>query len=137
MFQRNRAVSLGKIKTIPSRLRHYPGLLSQYSSLTVSLTPSVIKKTRFCRISSGRIATRNISCLVRLPPRSPNLNAFAERFVKTIKTECREQFVLFGENSLHHVIRKYLAHYHAERNKGSPISFRLPTFTCFSRTGRS
>ena len=47
---------------------------------------------------------------------SQNLNAFAERFVKTIKTECLEQFVLFGENSLRHAIREYLAHDHAERN---------------------
>jgi transposase InsO family protein len=53
---------------------------------------------------------------VKLPPQSPNLNAFAERFVKSIKTECLEQFVLFGEDSLRHVIREYLAHYHAERN---------------------
>jgi len=36
--------------------------------------------------------------------------------VKSIKTECLEQFVLFGEASLHHVIREYLAHYHVERN---------------------
>ncbi len=53
---------------------------------------------------------------VKLPPQSPNLNAFAERFVKSLKTECLEQFVLFGEDSLRHVIREYLAHYHAERN---------------------
>ena len=53
---------------------------------------------------------------VRLPPHSPNLNAFAERFVKSIKTECLEQFVLFGEDALRHVLREYLAHYHAERN---------------------
>jgi transposase InsO family protein len=53
---------------------------------------------------------------VKLPPQSPNLNAFAERFVKSIKTECVEQFVLFGEEALRHVIREYLAHYHAERN---------------------
>ena len=53
---------------------------------------------------------------VKLPPQSPNLNAFAERFVKSIKTECVEQFVLFGEDSLRHVIQQYLAHYHAERN---------------------
>jgi transposase InsO family protein len=53
---------------------------------------------------------------VKLPPQSPNLNAFAERFVKSIKTECVEQFVLFGEDALRHVIREYLAHYHAERN---------------------
>jgi len=53
---------------------------------------------------------------LRLPPHSPNLNAFAERFVKSVKTECLEQFVLFGEKSLCHVIREYLAHYHSERN---------------------
>ena len=53
---------------------------------------------------------------MKLPPQSPNLNAFAERFVKSIKTECLEQFVLFGEDALRHVIREYLAHYHAERN---------------------
>jgi putative transposase len=53
---------------------------------------------------------------VKLPPHLPNLNALAEWFVKSIKTECLEQFVLFGENSLRHVIREYLAHYHAERN---------------------
>jgi transposase InsO family protein len=56
------------------------------------------------------------TAVVKLPPHSPNLNAFAERFVKSIKTECVEQFVLFGENSLQYVIREYLAHYHAERN---------------------
>jgi putative transposase len=56
------------------------------------------------------------TAIVKLPPHSPNLNAFAERFVKSIKTECLEQIVLFGENALRHVIREYLAHYHAERN---------------------
>ena len=53
---------------------------------------------------------------LKLPPHSPNLNAFAERFVKSIKTECLEQFVLFGENSLWYAVREYLSHYHAERN---------------------
>jgi transposase InsO family protein len=53
---------------------------------------------------------------VRLPPHSPNLNAFAERFVRSIKEECVDQFILFGEDSLRYVIREYLAHYHAERN---------------------
>jgi len=36
---------------------------------------------------------------VRLPPRSPNLNAFAERFVRTIKESCLGQMILFGERS--------------------------------------
>ncbi|MDA1095810.1 MAG: integrase core domain-containing protein, partial [Chloroflexi bacterium] len=53
---------------------------------------------------------------VKLPARSPNLNAYAERFVRSIKTECLDRMILFGEKSLRHVINEYIAHYHAERN---------------------
>jgi transposase InsO family protein len=54
--------------------------------------------------------------IVKLPPQSPNLNAFAERFVRSIKSECLDRLVLFGEKSLRHAVREYLVHYHAERN---------------------
>jgi hypothetical protein len=37
---------------------------------------------------------------VKLPPRSPNLNAYAERFVRSIKESCSERLILFGEGSL-------------------------------------
>jgi transposase InsO family protein len=53
---------------------------------------------------------------VKLPPRSPNLNAYAERFVKTIKESCLDQLILFGEDSLRNSIRQFLDHYHMERN---------------------
>ena len=53
---------------------------------------------------------------VLLPPRSPNLNAHCERFVRSIKTEALEQMVMLGERSLYHAIQQYLAHYHHERN---------------------
>jgi putative transposase len=53
---------------------------------------------------------------VKLPPRSPNLNAYAERFVKSIKTESLNRMILFGEKMLRHVINEFLAHYHSERN---------------------
>jgi len=53
---------------------------------------------------------------VKLPPKSPNLNAFAERFVRSIKSKCLERLVLFREKSLRHVVKEYLVHYHAERN---------------------
>ncbi|MDP6525249.1 MAG: integrase core domain-containing protein [Kiritimatiellia bacterium] len=53
---------------------------------------------------------------VRLPPKSPNLNAYAERFVRSIKDECLDRMILFGERSLRYVIKEYAAHYHAERN---------------------
>jgi putative transposase len=51
-----------------------------------------------------------------LPPRSPNLNAYCEWFVRSIKEEALEQMVLLSERSLSYVIQQYLAHYHAERN---------------------
>ena len=53
---------------------------------------------------------------VVLPPRSPNLNAYAERFVLSVKSECLSQLILFGERSLRHVLQRYLEHYHRERN---------------------
>src|ERR1700732_3808088 len=52
----------------------------------------------------------------KLPPRSPNLNAHAERFVRTIKESCLEQMILFGESSLRAALHSFLAHYHTERN---------------------
>lgn len=54
--------------------------------------------------------------IIRLPPRSPNLNAYAERFVRSIKEECLNRMIFLGEASLRHAIKEYLAHYHAERN---------------------
>src|SRR5215472_11574162 len=53
---------------------------------------------------------------VKLPPRSPNLNAHAERFVRTIKESCLERMILFGEGSLRKAISEFVAHYHLERN---------------------
>ena len=54
--------------------------------------------------------------IVRLPARSPNLNAFAERFVLSIKSECLERMVPLGEKHLRQAILEYMAHYHGERN---------------------
>ena len=53
---------------------------------------------------------------VRLPARSPNLNAFAERFVLSIKSECLNKLILFGEKHLRFAIKEYMRHYHIERN---------------------
>jgi transposase InsO family protein len=53
---------------------------------------------------------------VKLPPRSPNLNAYAERFVRTIKESCLDRLILFGEGSLRKAIPEFVAHYHLERN---------------------
>jgi putative transposase len=56
---------------------------------------------------------------VRLPPHSPNLNAYAERFVRTARETCLNQVVLIGEGSLRRVLSELMAHYHTERNHQS------------------
>ena len=66
---------------------------------------------------------------VKLPPRSPNLNAYAERFILSVKSECLDRMILFGERSLQHVLKEYAAHYHFERNHqgiGNNLVFPQP-----------
>jgi putative transposase len=54
--------------------------------------------------------------VIRLPARSPNLNAYAERFVRTIKESCLNQMIFFGENSLRRAANEFVEYYHHERN---------------------
>ena len=51
-----------------------------------------------------------------VPASSPNLNAYAERWVRSIKEECLSKLILFGEKSLRHIVSNFLEHYHQERN---------------------
>jgi putative transposase len=63
---------------------------------------------------------------VKLPARSPNLNAHAERFLLSVKTECLSRMILFGETSLRRALSDFLSHYHVERphqGKGNVILF--------------
>ena len=53
---------------------------------------------------------------VKLPARSPNLNLYAERFVRSIKSECLAQIIPLGEQHLRHAVKEYTEHYHVERN---------------------
>ena len=51
-----------------------------------------------------------------LPPHSPNLNAYAERWVRSVKEECLSKLILFGEGSLRHSLCEFVQHFHQERN---------------------
>ena len=53
---------------------------------------------------------------VKLPPRPPNLNANAERFVRTTKESCLDRMIFFSEASLRRAIQEFVAPYHRERN---------------------
>jgi putative transposase len=60
----------------------------------------------------------NSTCLecLPLPPRSPDLNAFAERWVLSVKDECLNRLILFGERSLRRAVDEYVAHHQHDRS---------------------
>ena len=60
----------------------------------------------------------NVEAL-RLPARSPNLNVFAERFVRTTREDCLDRLILFGEASLERAVSEFVRHYNRERNHQS------------------
>ena len=73
---------------------------------------------------------------VRLPARSPNLNAFAERFVRSLKESCLDRSVLIGEASLQRATTQFVLHYHQQRNhQGLDNRIIRPEFNPLPATG--
>jgi putative transposase len=73
------------------------------------------RDTKYCQSFRDIIESGDVRTLP-LPAHSPNLNAFAERWVKSVKDECLSKLILFGEASLRRTLREYVVHYHVERN---------------------
>jgi putative transposase len=63
-----------------------------------------------------RLIRDNGTKVARLPPKSPNLNAYAERFVRSIKDDCLDRMIFMGQASLRRAVAEYMDHYHGERN---------------------
>jgi transposase InsO family protein len=70
---------------------------------------------RFCPAFQRTVDAVGVRRVV-LPPRSPDLNAYAERWVRSVKEECLSRLILFGERALWHALTQYEEHYHRERN---------------------
>ena len=65
---------------------------------------------------------------LKLPAQSPNLNAYAERWVRSVKEDALSKLILFGEASLRHTLSQYLVHFHTEQNhqgRGNVLPFPL------------
>jgi putative transposase len=68
--------------------------------------------------------------VVGLPPRSPNLDAYAERLVRSIKEKCLDRMIFIGQGSLRRSVSEYMDHYHAVRNhQGLDNRLIVPTTT--------
>jgi putative transposase len=72
------------------------------------------RDTKFTQAFDALLKASGVEPIV-LPPRSPNLNAHGERFVRSIKEEALDRMVMVGAPALSYVIHQYLDHYHAER----------------------
>jgi len=102
------------------------------------------RDTKFCASFKDILKSAGVTS-VALPPRSPNLNAFAERWVRSVKQECLSKLILFGEVSLRRTLAAFEAHYHHERNhqgKGNVLLYPKPrqkrvrkTVKCTQRLG--
>jgi len=87
------------------------------------------RDTKFCESFRELIESGGVKP-IRLPARSPNLNSYAERWVRSVQEECLAKIILVGESSLRRALQQYLLHYHEERNhqgKGNRILFPFPT----------
>jgi putative transposase len=83
------------------------------------------RDSKFCASFQLTIEAVGIKT-VKLPARSPNLNSFAERWVKSAKDECLSKLILFVERSLRLALKEYVTHHHHERNhqgKGNLLLF--------------
>ena len=102
--------------------------MQEWESLSAGQYLMHDRDTKFCPAFQQIIDDADVERVV-LPPRSPNLNAYAERWVRSVKDEALARMILFGEGSLRHVLNEYVDHYHQERNhqgKGNTLLFPLP-----------
>jgi putative transposase len=84
------------------------------------------RDTKFCSTFQETLTAADVTAIT-LPPRSPNLNAHAERWVRSVKEEVLSRLILFGEDALRQVLNEYGAHYHQKRpHQGKGNELLLP-----------
>jgi putative transposase len=82
---------------------------------------------KFCPAFQQTIEAAGVT-RIPLPARSPNLNAYAERWVRSVKDEALSRLILVGESCLRHALTEYVAHYHEERpHQGKGNVVLMPT----------
>lgn len=71
--------------------------------------------TRSSPVRSTRSSAPNAVRIVKTPIRAPRANAFGERWVRTVRTECLDWMLVLGRRHLERVLRAYAAHYNERR----------------------
>jgi len=74
--------------------------------------------------------------IVLTPERAPHANAYAERFVRSIKEECLDRMIPLGERHFRHALTEFVEHYHGERNHQGLDNRLIAGTSVTDRTGR-
>jgi putative transposase len=98
--------------------------MSQIAKLVTDPVDGVLRRARFLLIDRDSKFTATFRSVLKeagirvlvTPASAPNCNAYAERFVRSVKDECLDRMVFFGTASLDRALREYEAHYLEERN---------------------
>ncbi len=96
------------------------------------------RDSKFCKSFRSIIKSGGVEPL-KLPPQSPNLNSFCERWVLSVKSECICGLIFFGEESLLKTLKEYTIHYHRERNhqgKDNRLLFPIDGYDSTKKNGR-
>ena len=107
------------------RTKRFAFSLKVLGLVRMTIRETLDRDTKYTQSFRAIIASGQVEPLV-LPARSPNLNAHAERWVRSVKEECLRKVILFGERSLRRALSEYVEHFHAERNhqgKGNVLLF--------------
>ncbi|MEO1834076.1 MAG: integrase core domain-containing protein [Akkermansiaceae bacterium] len=119
-------------------LTGYDGILLGASYLLID------RDTKFLPLRTYMSELTNTK-IVLLPPRSPNLTAHLERFMRSLKSECLDRMIFFGRRSLERALKQFVAHYHLERNhqglenriidSGAEVGREIGEIQCRERLG--
>ena len=115
----DRVVHIAGITTRPDEawmLQVGRNLIDEESGVLASKRYVIVDRDTKYTQRFRRLVEESGTEVIRLPPMSPNLNAYAERFVRSIKDECLGRMIFVGQASLRRAIVEYMHHYHEERN---------------------
>jgi len=104
---------------------HPEALFMQQTVRTLTMVEgSAVRAPQVLICDRDRKWSRDVRCRLRaagirvvlIPERAPNANAYAERFVRSIKEECLDRLISIGERHFRRAVTEYVEHYHGERN---------------------
>jgi hypothetical protein len=105
-----RVVHIAGITTQPNEswmVQVARNLTDKFGGFLMGKSHLILDRDTKYTVQFRRLIAESKTAVIRLPPRSPNLNAFAERFVRSIKEECLDRMILVGQASLRRAVTEF------------------------------